>query len=85
VKSILLVKKFLGLVEMTSGQVNTSLSDMYIWKIGGERLHIFEKSSFFDLQPSAMIHTVSYFPTLLILKIWFSKGKSSTRIMTQSL
>ena len=58
---------------------------MYIWKIGGERLHIFEKLSFFDLQPLAMIHTVRYFPTQLILKIWLSMGKSSAQIMTQSL
>ena len=58
---------------------------MYIWKIGGERLHIFEKLSFFDLQPLAMIHTERYFPTQLILKIWLSMGKSSARIMTQSL
>ena len=59
--------------------------DMYIRKIGGERLHIFEKLSFFDLQPLAMIHTMHCFPTLLILKIWLSMGKSRARIMTQSL
>ena len=58
---------------------------MCIWKIGGQRSHIFEKLSFFYLQPLAMIHTVRYFPTQLILKIWLSMGKSSARIMTRSL
>ena len=40
----------------------------YNWKIDGERSHIFEKSSFLDLEPSAMIQNSCHFSPLLILQ-----------------
>ena len=39
---------------------------IYIWKISGERLHIFGKSNLITLKPSLMIQTLFYFSPLVI-------------------
>ena len=56
--------------ESITLQSKSSLYKLYNWKIDGEMLHIFEKSSFLDLEPSAMIQNSRYFSPLLILQIW---------------
>ena len=56
--------------ESITLQNKSSLYKLYNWKIDGEMLHIFEKSSFLDLEPSAMIQNSRHFSPLLILQIW---------------
>ena len=56
--------------ESITLQSKSSLFTLYISKIDGERLHIFEKSNFFDLEPLAMIQNSCHFSPLLILQIW---------------
>ena len=53
---------------------------MYSWKIDGERLHIFRKWSFLDLEPSTMIQTSCHFSPLCI-KYWFFEFESIRRCL----
>ena len=54
---------------------------IYICKNNGERLYIFGKSSFLDLEPLTMIQTLCHFSPLMILQtevfvnVWLSLNK----------
>ena len=56
--------------ESITLQSKSLLYTSYNWKINGERLHIFEKSSFLNLKPLAMIQNSCHCSRLLILQIW---------------
>ena len=52
---------------------------IYIWKIDGEKLHIFRKWSFLDLEPSTMIQTCHFSP--LLIKYWFFEFEGIRRCL----
>ena len=72
--------------ESITLQSKSLLYTPYNWKIDGGRLHIFEKSSFLDLEPSAMIQNSCHFSPLLILQncveVWLSLAKSISEFST---
>ena len=67
-----------SITNITRGWINNIAEQIiviYIWKVNGQRLHIFRKWNFLDLEPSTKIPTSCHFSRLFI-KYWFFEFES---------
>ena len=72
-----------SITNITRGWINNIAEQIiviYIWKVNGQRLHVFRKWSFLDLEPSTKIPTSCHFSRLFI-KYWFFEFESIRRCL----